>query len=279
MGVKVYKELRSPAHLKEIKAKIMKAVGIFCTKIANLNTHIQRIMLCAYIRSQFEYSLPPLILAGDLEIQKAINWERKAIKTFMLLPANTTEEAVVRLTNVDLHEAMNKRIRLIYNLIKQYSPNWAIGLANATLNRSMVKVGKRMAMAANIECIRDLRNFKSAEFTINGEVISGSEALRVIFRTGSKCLPTARKMNLLLFKPLWLNAKTGKCINCTRCKATWGTRHISNCPLLAKYKNLITTWRNEGYYRIQLYINKTELQTEGKLLEEALLTIEKNSDI
>ena len=81
----------------------------------------------------------------------------------------------------------------------------------------------------------------------------------------------------MIFKPLWIKAKTGERIMCKICNKVWGMMHIDECPLLMNYRYTIQQWRSKGYARLELYINRNEIKHEADQLKEAYTIIEQNS--
>ena len=101
--------------------------------------------------------------------------------------------------------------------------------------------------------------------------------LKKILKMCSKHLPTLEKMHSMIFKPLWIKAKTGERIMCKICNKVWGMMHIDECPLLMNYRYTIQQWRSKGYARLELYINRNEIKHEADQLKEAYTIIEQNS--
>ena len=271
----IYSELRSKCHLKDVKARVAKSVGAFSNKIGNLNSHIQRIMLCAYIRSIYEYMLPPLLMAGDLDLEKAIGWERKSIKSFLRLPMNSTEESIVKLLALNIPKSLLDRMQLIHKRINELAPIWAKVQSRDCIDKAMNKARKIYQKYASKIEYASADMFLNNSFTINERTVSGKEMAKKIYRQCSAQLPNPRKLNSLLFKSMWIKAKTGERQTCSKCNIVWGVKHILTCPHLKEYREIIVQWRTHGYMRVELYVNRSQIKYEASRLKEALQIIER----
>ena len=117
--------------------------------------------------------------------------------------------------------------------------------------------------------------FLNNNFTINERTVSGKEMAKKIYRQCSAQLPNPRKLNSLLFKSMWIKAKTGERQTCSKCNIVWGVRHILTCPHLKEYREIIVQWRTHGYMRVELYVNRNQIKYEASRLKEALQIIER----
>ena len=82
----MHTEYGSADRIKEMQRRVTKRMGIFCTRLGGMDLQLKKAVMASYIRSTYEYCLPPLILAGDLGVKKAIEAEWSTAKKFLKLP-------------------------------------------------------------------------------------------------------------------------------------------------------------------------------------------------
>jgi hypothetical protein len=277
LGIPIYNEMRSIEHQNDVKSRIKKLIGLFSIKLSNLNHHIQRIMMCSYVRSIYEYSLPPLILSGDIRFIDAVKWERTAIKKVLSFPLNSTEEALIKILGTNPAYWMYKRITLIYQRMKILIPTTIMTILLPTIEKNISKItNDYKACTVNEEYLK-MEKFIKAKYEINNKKIVGGVMFKKIFRMCSKYLPKPKKMNAILFKSIWIKAKTNDRMMCKQCHAIWSKEHISKCPLIVKYGKVINDWRQNGMMRIELYTNINQIRYEAQQLKEAYHTIINNT--
>ena len=74
----------------------------------------------------------------------------------------------------------------------------------------------------------------------------------------------------------WFEAKTGKMLQCRKCKKQWGSYHTLTCPLLIDHRESIKQMAEKGIIRLDW--NKEASIREGEALSHAWGIIEANTE-
>jgi hypothetical protein len=166
LGYQLSTTLKNKPAIDETVTKSCKLIGIFASKIINLPFVVRRILTCAYIRSIFEYILPPMILCQCINLKQAVQIERVAIKKYLSLPKNSSNESILLLTGFDLIEYLYLRVISIHKKISCNSNKWVISRNSTAMSKAVSKIQEERRTLTESPTYQQFKSFTEKRIQI-----------------------------------------------------------------------------------------------------------------
>ena len=198
----------------------------------------------------------------------------------MMLPLNSTDKAVVLLTNINPMKTILDRVEQKKTKIFKLNPQWLnFEQKNRLYKRwNRVKEDYEKYLKEHPK-INEYETFKSKEYAIGKNkqetLLKGKTICQQIYKKVSGKWDYLMPLYNLMHRPLWFNKK--KPLLCKICKKQWGTKHIKECTLLQQYMEIWNKWSRLGFYDIQYYFNESQLEQDIERLKKMIGTIKENA--